>query len=108
MQLKRDNHFVPRFLLKPWLDGGGQVWVYRVLVSHNDVPTWIQKPIDRVAFRRDLYTLTSGGQEVDDFERWIECEFETPAVDSVARAIGGQSLSSVDWHRLAMLLALQD
>ena len=97
MQLKRDNHFVPRFLLKPWLDAGGHVWVYRTLVSHNDVPLWTQKSIDRIAFRRDLYTVTAGESELDDFERWIEATFETPAVESLARAIGGESLSASDW-----------
>lgn len=108
MELKRDNHFVPRFYLKHWVDHGGRIWVYRILVSHEKVPTWTRKTIENVAFRRDLYTLTSGGQEVDAHERWIESEFETPAKESLDRAIGGHSMTKSDWDRLAMLLAAQD
>ena len=77
-QITHDNHFVPQLYLKQWSDDGIHIWAYRILVSHENVPEWDYRPISGVAYQRDLYTSYDNGQEVDDFEKWLETEFENP------------------------------
>lgn len=107
-KLKRDNHFVSQMYLKNWGDTKSYIWSYRLLVPNERFPKWKHLPIGGVAFQRDLYIVISNGQEEDAFERWIESEFETPARDSLSRVIKNRKLTSIDWNRLARLLAAQD
>jgi len=65
-------------------------------------------PIGSVAFHRDLYTVITNGQEDDNFERWIEAQFETPVRESLVKAVNDKKLTSRDWNRLALFLAAQD
>lgn len=106
--LTRDSHFVPRGYLKRWAHADTNIWAYRLLVSHPSVPEWTSRPIKGVAFRRDLYTSISESEEVDDFERWIEAEFETPGLAAIERATAGASLTTRDWDSLALYFAAQD
>lgn len=46
--------------------------------------------------------------EIDDFERWIEAEFETPAQVAINKVIRDEPLNKSDWDKLAMYLASQD
>ncbi len=107
-QLTRNSHFVPQASLKPWSKDGATVWAYRILVSHKAVPEWTRRSIRGAAFRKHLYTMVSQGRESDEFERWIEAEYETPAQEAVAKAIRGDPLAPADWGRLARLMAAQD
>ncbi len=104
----RDNHYVPQALLRRWSLDDLKVWAYRTLVSDDRVPRWEQRSISEVAFRRDLYTGLVGGAEVDDFERWIEAEFETPGFAAAERAVQGLRLSPDHWHSLIRLYAAQN
>lgn len=108
MQVTHNNHFVPQWYLKRWADNDQRLWYYRLLVSHESVPLWETKHVSGVAFKRDLYTTVEGGQDFDDFERWIETEFEAPALDAVDRVIHDEELTSTDWKRLALFAAAQD
>lgn len=108
MQVTHDNHFVPQFYLKRWSKDGHRIWCYRILVPQAKVPEWKLKSIRGIAYQRDLYTSMVGGQEIDEFERWIESEFENPAQDTIERVLHGDTLSSSDWERLVLFLASQD
>lgn len=107
-QISHDNHFVPQFYLKQWSKDGYKIWSYRILVSHQRVQEWGLRSIRRVAFHQDLYTTFSNGQEVDEFERWIESEYEAPAQEALAKVLRDEKLKSSDWERLALLLGVQD
>jgi len=107
-QIKRDNHFVPQFYLKQWSEDGNRIWLYQILVSHERVPEWKLQSIRGIAYHSDLYTTTADGYEVDEFERWIEAEYETPAQEALNKVIRNEALKSEDWNRLAMFLAAQD
>jgi hypothetical protein len=107
-QLKRDNHFVSQFYLKQWSKDGNRIWSYRILVSHKRIQEWKLRSIRGVAFHRDLYTKLSKGQEIDEFERWIETEFETPAQEVLDKVISDRALTTSDWERLALFFAAQD
>lgn len=107
-QITHDNHFVPQFYLKQWSDDGIHIWAYRILVSHINVPEWNYRSIDRVANLRDLYTVHEDGKDIDDFEKWLEVNFENPVSNSLSKVLKDNPLSAVDWERLAMFLGAQD
>jgi len=107
-QLKRENHFVSQLYLKNWGDSKNRIWSYQLLVPHENFPKWRLLPIGGVAFQRDLYTVILNGQENDNFERWIESEFETPVKESLSKVFNNKKLSLLDWNRLARFLAAQD
>ncbi len=107
-QVSRDNHFVPQLYLKRWSEDGNQIWSYRTLVPHASVPKWSLRSIRGVAFHRDLYTTHSNGQIMDEFEQWMEAEFETPAGEALDKLKCDRKLEKTDWERLALFLAAQD
>ena len=107
-QVTHDNHFVPQLYLKQWSNDGLQVWAYRILVSHEKVPEWSYRSISQVAYLRDLYTEIENGVEVDDFEKWLESEFENPVQESIRKVLKDNPLSVLDWERLASCLGAQD
>ena len=107
-QLKRDNHFVPQLYLKQWSEDSTQIFSYRTIVSHERVPEWKLRSIRGVAFHRDLYTTIENGLEIDQFEQWIEAEFETPAQEALDKVLNERNLTTLDWERLALFLAAQD
>lgn len=106
--IRSTNHYVPRLYLKRWASTGALVWAYRILVRHSKIPLWKERPISAVAYREHLYTRIAAGRLTDDVERWLDREFETPAEDSIQKAISGARLTSEDWRRLVRFLAAQD
>ena len=86
-QITHDNHFVPQFYLKQWSDDDLHIWAYRLLVSNINVPKWNYRSIDRVACLRDLYTLHENGEDIDDFEKWLEADFENPVSNSLSKVL---------------------
>jgi len=106
--LSRHNHYVSRGYLKRWEALPGRVWTYRVLVSHPAVPLWKQVSTRGVAYREHLYTRIAASGESDQLERWLNTEFETPAEESIEKAISGQRLRPEDWRRLIRFFAAQD
>jgi len=106
--VSHDNHIVPQWYLRSWSDRNGLVWCYPLLVSHENVPIWGQHPLKGIAYRRDLYTLTSEGQDVDDHERWLKEKFEDPASTVVKKAVQGKNLTPAEWRTLVLFAVCQD
>lgn len=107
-QLHADNHFVPRFYLKAWANGDNKIEVYRILVSHRNVPEWTSRSVSNVAYHKHLYSRMILSGKTDDFEKWIESAFETPASAVIRKAISGLAMSREDWNALARFVAAQD
>lgn len=107
-QTHKRNHYVPRSYLKRWTDPAGKLWVYRVLVSHANFPLWTAKSVGGIAYHEHLYTRIAAGEESDEFERWLDREFETPAQDALYRATTGARLTAAHWRVLVRFLAAQD
>src|SRR5262245_19597065 len=107
-QVTHNNHFVPQLYLKQWSDDGIHIWSYRILVSHKKVQEWSRLPISGVAYQRDLYTTYVNGGEVDEFEKWLEQEFESPVQESIKKVLKDEGLSTLDWERVATFLGAQD
>jgi hypothetical protein len=107
-QVTHDNHYVPKVYLKQWSDDSLHVWAYRLLVSNENVPEWQHRSMDKTAFLRDLYTEIENGKEIDEFEKWLESEFENPIKESIEKVLEDNPLSSRDWELLASFLGAQD
>lgn len=106
--LVRDSHYVPTAMLRRWSDDDTHVYAYRILVSSSRVPLWSHRAIRGIAYRRDLYTIFKGGQELDELERWLGTEFEHPGLEAVERLLSGARLAPQDWKKMARLVAAQD
>lgn len=105
--LRSNNHYVPRLYLKGWTSGT-KIWTYRLLVSRDQVPAWKPHSIRSVAAHRHLYTYLTAGGMTDEFERWIDQEFEAPAEPAIQKVLRNERLYPEDWRRLIRFLAVQD
>lgn len=106
--IARDNHYVPMAMLRRWSADGTHLFAYRILVPSPSVPEWQRRRIRGVAYRRDLYTVFSGGQERDDFERWLSSEYEQPGLEAIDKLIRGTRLTPGNWRSMVRLVAAQD
>lgn len=107
MEVKHRNHYVPQLYLKRWATNG-RIPTYRLLVPHASCALWRSQSAKGLAFHQHLYTETIGGASADEFERWLDAEFEAPAEASIARATSGARLSTDDWRVLVRFAFAQD
>jgi hypothetical protein len=52
--------------------------------------------MEKTAFLRDLYTEIENEEEIDEFEKWLEFEFENPVQESIRKVLKDNPLSSRD------------
>jgi len=102
------NHYVSQAFLRRWSEEGVNVWGYEILVPHANVPLWRRRAISGIGYHNDLYTSSEAGREIDDFEHWINKEYEQPAFDPIGKLVAGRRVSASDWHRIARFVAAQD
>jgi hypothetical protein len=107
-QITHVNHYVPQAVLKRWSIDGTQLFTYRILVPDANFPVWKLRAVSGVAFHRDLYTVCAGGKELDDFEKWVNVEYEQPGLEAIDKLLSGSQLTSADWHRMILFVAAQD
>ncbi|MBM4169725.1 MAG: DUF4238 domain-containing protein [Ignavibacteria bacterium] len=107
-QFRRDSHFLPSLYLRKWSTDGTRVWLYRLLVSRHDVPDWKRASIKGIAYHQHLYTRIVAGSDSDEFERWLDAEFESPAKEALDKATSDRRLLANDWKRLIMFATSQD
>ena len=103
-----DNHYVAQATLRRWSADGNRVYAYRVLVSRPEVPEWALRSIRGLAFQPDLYTSLVGGKEADEFEHWIQREFEDPGLKAIDRLLGDAHMTPTEWRSIARFVASQD
>lgn len=72
------------------------------------MPLWRERSIRGVGYHSHLYTRIREGAESDDFEQWLNAEFETPAEPVLAKAVSDSRLSKAEWTILVRFLAAQD
>ena len=65
-QQSNNNHYLPEMYLKNWTSNGNNVWMYRRLVSHKDVPWWEAVSIDKTAYTYRLYHYTQDDKASTD------------------------------------------
>ncbi|MFZ6045793.1 DUF4238 domain-containing protein [Pseudomonas sp. CR3202] len=106
-QLRKDNHYVPKLYLKQWTHNG-KIPTYRLLVPSSNVPLWKEQSLKGIAFHQHLYTYLAGQEETDEFERWLDSEFENPAEDAIHRVVCEGRLSPEHWRRLVRFAVALD
>jgi len=106
MPIARDSHYVPQAMLRRWSEDGKNVWAYRVLVSHENVPVWELKSIRGLVCQDDLYTTFSGDQETDEFERFIT-SLEEPGQAAIEKLLARSKMKPSDWRAIAIFVAVQ-
>lgn len=104
---RRDNHYVPRTYLKHWGDADGQIWAYRLLVSHKNVPLWKHTSTKDFVYHEHLYTRALATGLTDEFEQWLGAEFESPAAEVIQKVVDDAQLTPQDWTHLVRFLAAQ-
>ncbi len=107
MQITHNNHFVPQSYLRRWSVDDHNIWCYQLLVPNRSISEWKLRSIKGVAYQQNLYTSLSDGNESDEFERWIESHFETPAQSAFERVAHRETLTSSDWDSLILYTAAQ-
>jgi hypothetical protein len=106
--LAKDNHYVSQGYLKQWEASPGEVCVYRILVSHENVPLWAQKSVKGIAYQKHLYTRQIAGADSDEIEQWFSGDFESPAEAAIQKVINEDRLLPEDWKTLVRFLAMHD
>jgi hypothetical protein len=108
MGFHRDNHYVACMYLKRFAIASGHVLTYPILVPHERVPPWKPRSIKGIAYRAHLYTRIVATGQTDEFETWLNEEFETPAEDAIRKATEDMRLTPSDWHKIIRFVAAQD
>ncbi|MFK4135305.1 DUF4238 domain-containing protein [Pseudomonas luteola] len=98
-QLRKDNHYVPKLYLRQWAHDG-LIPTYRLLVPNENVPLWKKQSLKGIAFHQHLYTYLAGQEETDEFERWLDSEFESPAEEAIRRVVQEDRMSPEHWRKL--------
>lgn len=107
-QITHANHYVPQAMLRRWSTDGTQLFTYRILVPNENFPEWKLRAVSGFAFHRDLYTICVGGKELDDFEKWVNVEFEQPGLEAIDKLLSDSQLTQADWRSIIRLVAAQD
>jgi hypothetical protein len=108
MAFHKDNHYVACMYLKRFETAPGQVLTYPILVAHERVPLWRRRSIKGIAYRAHLYTRIVATGQTDEFETWLNEEFETPAEEPLRKATEDLRLTPSDWQRIIRFVAAQD
>jgi hypothetical protein len=106
-QLHKVNHYVPRLYLKQWAKGG-VISTYRLLVSNEKIPHWKTYSLKGIAHQEHLYNYIVGGEQTDEFERWLDKEFEAPTEEVISRVLCEQRLLPNHWRTLIHFAMSQD
>lgn len=106
-ELRKDNHYVPKLYLKQWAHEG-HISTYRLLVPNENVPLWREQSLKGIAFHQHLYTYLAGQEETDEFERWLDNEFESPAEEAIRRIVQEDRMSPEHWRRLVRFAVALD
>jgi hypothetical protein len=94
--------------LKRFATAAGRVLTYPILVAHERVRLWKPRPIKGIAYRAHLYTRIVATGQTDEFETWLNEEFETPAEEALKKATEDMRLTPNDWQRIIRFVAAQD
>jgi hypothetical protein len=107
MPIARDNHYVPRLYLKHFASADGKVFRYRTLVPRAHISEWKPVNISGVGYQEHLYTRAMAHGDSDEIELWLNKEFETPAAESISKAVNNERLDKDDYRLLVRFLAAQ-
>ncbi len=102
------NHYLPEVYLRSFTDSVSKVRTYRTLVPHESVPEWRSYDPSGIGYYKNMYTYSTAQGFTDEFERWFEREFETPASEPIQKVKTGAQLTPQDWECLIRFAAALD
>lgn len=105
--ITHNNHYIPQFYLKNWSQDGNSIFVYSLLVPDSRIPYWRSKKIKSTAVWNDFYTRNEGKNEIDDFEKWFNREFESPAKKVFDDLLKGHILDEDKSKKLSRFICSQ-
>lgn len=105
-QFHKANHYVPQLYLKQWATGS-DIQAYRLLVPHHSCPLWKRHSLKGIAQHQHLYTQVVGGKETDEFERWLDANFEAPAEEALSLAVNDLPLKPAHYQALIRFAVAQ-
>ncbi len=106
-QTTHKNHYIPQFYLKSWSQDGISIYTYSLLVPDSRIPYWSRKKIKSTAVWNDFYTRNEGQKEIDDFEKWFDKEFESPAKKVFDKLLNGHKLYKDESRQLSRFVGAQ-
>ena len=106
-QFHKNNHYVPKLYLKQWAQAG-EIPTYRLLVPSEKLQLWRGHSLSAIAYQEHLYNYVVGGEQTDEFERWLDREFEAPAEEVISRVVREERLSPDQWRTLIRFAMAQD
>lgn len=106
-QLHKDNHYVPKLYLKQWAQDG-EIPTYRLLVPNEKLPLWRMHSLKGIAYQEHLYNYVVNGEQTDEFERWLDKEFEAPAEEVISCVVRDERLLPYQWRILIRFAMAQD
>jgi Protein of unknown function (DUF4238) len=101
------NHYVPELYLKRWAGVDSKIWRYILLVPNEKVHPWKKSSTGAIGYHQHLYTRIVGGIAEDEIEKWLNQDFETPAVLPLSRAASEQPMTPEDWSAILRLMWIQ-
>lgn len=93
--------------LKNWEYEKGKIYVYHLLVPHENFPVWKSYSTKSTAQIKNLYVRIEDNLEIDNFELNFNKLYETPATTVIEKIINGTKMTHEDWLILCDYLLLQ-
>ncbi len=105
--ITRDSDYIPQATLRRWSEDRNNVWACRLIVSHENVPHWERRAIKGLVCEDDLYTVFSGDDETDEFERFMT-SIEEPGQEAIEKLLAHSKMKPADWQNIAKFVAAHD
>ena len=80
---KKNNHYIPKFLLKQWSEDGKSIYMYDTIAPNADKPLWCKSFLRSTASEKGMYVRQGPDEELDDS---LECKFDN-AVENPAASV---------------------
>ena len=105
--ISRNNHFVAQMYLEAWKNSNNKIWTYDLLVPNENCDLWSEKSTKSIASLQIFYINLKEKEEVDEIEKYLNEEFETPASIPLKKAIIGEKLSISDRRAIINYIGCQ-
>lgn len=106
MPLSRNNHYIPQMYLSRWTNNE-KIFVFQLLVSHENVPVWNKQSVEHTASLPNLYISVLKDEESDHLEHDFDARFESPAKKTLDKVCNEEKMTSKDWWLISDYVVAQ-
>ena len=104
-EISRNNHYLSQMYLDAWKNDNDEVFVYKLLVPHENYHMWRSKSTKSVGSYDSMFVRLKNGEEIDDIENWFRDKYETPSKKALEHAINDEKITIDEWHCLIDFVA---